>query len=116
MNYHLVRLSTQLAPPFEEPHDQLLAGVRELGRDAVDEDRSLVACEGYPAEPCDQRLLACAFDADFKAHPFPVWCIDGGPMPGRHLRHSGLVLAFRQVLSLDFSRWWGSAVLSPESC
>jgi hypothetical protein len=29
---------------------------------AVDEDRSLVPHQGYPVEPCDQRLLAGTFD------------------------------------------------------
>jgi hypothetical protein len=36
---------------------------------AVGEDRALAPYEGYPAEPCDQRLLAIAFDAGFKAEP-----------------------------------------------
>jgi hypothetical protein len=97
VNCHLVRLPRQLAPPFEEPGYQFLAWVRSLGEDAVDEDRGLVACEGYPAEPCDQRLLACAFDAGFKALPSPVRCIDGGPMSGRHLRHGGLVLGCQRL-------------------
>jgi len=71
VNYHLALVSAQLAPSSKEPADQLLALVGDLVRGrAVDEDRSLVPHQGYPAEPSDQWLLARAFDSGLKA---PTW-------------------------------------------
>ena len=59
---HSARVPAQLAPSGKEPGDQFLARVGDPAGDAVSDDRVLVACEGYPAEPGDQWLLAVAFD------------------------------------------------------
>ena len=64
---HLGRGVTQFTPPFQEPGDQLFAGMRNRYGDAVVELCVPVPCKGYHAEPCDQWLLAFAFDTGFKA-------------------------------------------------
>jgi hypothetical protein len=64
---HVAGLLAYLAGPLEEPQGQLLAGVGDPHRDAVVEDRLPLPFQRYPAEPCDQRLPAFAFDGDFVA-------------------------------------------------
>ena len=69
---HRARVAAQLAPARQEPSDQLLARVGHRAGNAVGQDRVLVALEGYPAEPGDQRLLAVARELGFKAVQQPV--------------------------------------------
>jgi hypothetical protein len=42
-------------------------GVGHRFRDMIVEDRSILSCTGYPAGPCDQWLLADAFDTGLEA-------------------------------------------------
>ena len=89
---HPAGLLAQLAPPFQEPGDQFLTRVGCPVGDAVGEGRGPIPNEGYPTEPCDQRLLAGALDASLEARALSMRCDDGGPVPGCRLRHAGLVL------------------------
>ena len=58
---HLARVPAQLAPSSKEPADQFFSRVGDLvGGSAIGKDRLLVPHQGYPAEPCDQWLLANA--------------------------------------------------------
>ena len=60
VDHHGARLLTQLAPAPHEPVDDLLAGIGHPNRSTISDDRALVPCEGYPAEPSYQILLAGA--------------------------------------------------------
>jgi hypothetical protein len=60
---HLAWFLAKFAPSRQEPGDQLLSGVGDPVGDAVNDDRVLVSCKRYPAEPWDQWLLAGAFDS-----------------------------------------------------
>src|SRR5262249_32439469 len=80
---HLGRVAAQFASPFQERGDQFLTGRGSRRGDAVVELCVPVPCKWYPAEPCDQWLLASAFDPGFEtgAQPFVVWRLwpCGGP-------------------------------------
>ena len=89
---HLGRFLAQLAPPSQEPGDQLLSRVGHRFGGAVDKDSIPLPYERYPAEPSYQWLLAVAFDPGLEA---PAW-----PMPDREdvpsaveLRHQSLNLS-----------------------
>ena len=55
---HRGAVLAELAPPFAEPVDQLLAGIADPGGRGVADDRPPVLPQGDPAESCYQVLLA----------------------------------------------------------
>ena len=67
VNHHGADVLTQLAPAPHEPVDDLFAGIGHPNRSTINDDRALVPCEGYPAEPCYQILLAVAVNPSFEA-------------------------------------------------
>src|SRR3954471_14108463 len=67
VDHHGAGVLTQLAPAPHEPVDNLLARVGNPDWNAVGDDRALVPCQGYPAEPCYQVLLAVAVNPGFEA-------------------------------------------------
>lgn len=87
VHLHLSRFLAQFAPALAEPDGQLLEGMGHRWWDAVDERRVRCACEWYPAEPCDQWLLAVAVDPGFEAGPWSVWGFDDRLVLGGDLRH-----------------------------
>src|SRR5215472_6926795 len=92
MDSHRGAELAQLAPPLEEPVDQLLARVAVPGRGGVTDDRAPVLFEGDPAEPCYQICLALAVPPGFEAGPGAVAGDNLRLVAGGHLGHGGLVL------------------------
>ncbi len=56
VNHHRADVLTQLAPAPHEPVDDLFAGIGNPNRSTINDNRALVPCERYPAEPCYQML------------------------------------------------------------
>jgi len=97
----LARFPAQLAPMSQEPADQLPRVVLVRGS-AVDEDRLLIPHQGYPAEPCDQRLLAHAFRLWPRSTCVAVWRLDLGPVPAAILTTETVLCC--QGLSIEVGR------------
>src|SRR3954470_3372348 len=91
MDLDVHRAVADLAPPGEEPVDQLFAGGDRDGT-AVEYDRCLLPLEWYAAEPGDQWLPALALDPGFETPPFAMRGVNGGPVFAGHLRHRRAVL------------------------
>src|SRR6266568_5021264 len=82
----------ELAFPFAEPSDQLLAGIEGRAGRGVTDDRPPVLPQDDPAESCYQVLPALAVLPGLEAGPRPVTGLDLGLVTGRHLGDGGAVL------------------------
>ncbi len=82
----------ELAFPFAEPSDELLAGVGCRGGRGVADDRPPVAPQDDPAESCYQVRLALAVLPGLKAGSQSVPGFDFGLVTGCHLGDGGVVL------------------------
>jgi hypothetical protein len=91
VDHHGASVLTQLTPAPQEPADDLLARVRNPDWNAVGDDRALVPCKGYPAEPRYQVSLAVTVNPGFEARARPVRCFDLGSMSDRHHSDRGPV-------------------------
>ena len=70
VDYHVGRFFAQLAPSLEEPGDQLLSGIGNPWRGAVNKDGVLIAHQRYPAEPC--VMAPAVFVHRFRSNPYSV--------------------------------------------
>jgi hypothetical protein len=109
VHQHLARLPAQFASPFQEPVDQFLLRVEDRPGDVAVQYRVFLPHQWNPAEPGYQVRLAVSLDPGLEAGTQPVWCLDLGLMPGRHLGHRGLVLGC-QGFSMDVSASQRSAL------
>ncbi len=67
VGFHRACLPAQLAPPGHEPGDQLFAADGDRRRDAVGNDRVLLAPQWNATEPCYQWFAAFTLDAGLEA-------------------------------------------------
>ena len=90
VDFDLAGVLAQLTSSCLEPLDQLGAADDARGWLAVGEDRFPLLFQGEATEGGGQRFLAGAFDNHLQAGAWPVRCVDGGLVTGRHLRHRGV--------------------------